>query len=192
MNKLLLASNNAGKIKELKAMLPLIEVFGLKDLGIEIDVVEDKKTFEGNALKKAQEIGVQYPDYWVLADDSGLCVDALNGAPGIYSARYAGEPSDSEKNIAKLLSELENETNRSAHFICVLAFYRDGLSYLFDGKVHGTIALNKSGVEGFGYDPVFIPKGYSKSYAELDAAVKKQTSHRSIAMQKLLAFLNDD
>lgn len=192
MNKLLLASNNAGKIKELKAMLPDVEVFGLKDLGIEIDVVEDKETFEGNALKKAQEIGDHYPEYWVLADDSGLCVDALNGAPGIYSARYAGEPSDSDKNMIKLLSELENETNRSAHFICVLAFYREGLSYLFDGKVHGTIASSKSGAEGFGYDPIFIPDGYATSYAELDVSVKKATSHRAKAMQKLMVFLNDD
>tara|TARA_R110001592_G_scaffold363221_3_gene681776 strand:- start:171799 stop:172377 length:579 start_codon:yes stop_codon:yes gene_type:complete len=192
MSKILLASNNQGKIAEIKALLPQYEVFGLKDIGVDIDVVEDKDSFEGNALKKAQEIGDAYPEYWVLADDSGLCCDALDGAPGIYSARYAGENANSEDNMAKLLNELGGNENRSAYFICVLAFYRKGLSYLFDGKVHGTIALAKSGNKGFGYDPLFIPEGYTETFADLPSTVKKEVSHRAKALEKLMAFLKDD
>ncbi len=192
MSKILLASNNQGKIAEIKALLPQYEVFGLKDIGVDIDVVEDKDSFEGNALKKAQEIGAAYPEYWVLADDSGLCCDELDGAPGIYSARYAGENANSEDNMAKLLNELGGNENRSAYFICVLAFYRKGLSYLFDGKVHGTIALAKSGNKGFGYDPLFIPEGYTETFADLPSTVKKEVSHRAKALEKLMAFLKDD
>ena len=192
MSKILLASNNQGKIAEIKALLPQYEVFGLKDIGVDIDVVEDKDSFEGNALKKAQEIGAAYPEYWVLADDSGLCCDALDGAPGIYSARYAGENANSEDNMAKLLNELGGNENRSAYFICVLAFYRKGLSYLFDGKVHGTIALAKSGNKGFGYDPLFIPEGYTETFADLPSTVKKEVSHRAKALEKIMAFLKDD
>jgi XTP/dITP diphosphohydrolase len=192
MSKILLASNNQGKIAEIKALLPQYEVFGLKDIGVDIDVVEDKDSFEGNALKKAQEIGEAYPEYWVLADDSGLCCEALDGAPGIYSARYAGENADSEDNMYKLLNELEGNENRSAYFICVLAFYRNGLSYLFDGKVFGTIAKGKSGNKGFGYDPLFIPEGYSETFADLPSRVKKEVSHRANALDKLMTFLNDD
>lgn len=192
MSKILLASNNHGKIAEIKALLPQYEVFGLKDIGVDIDVVEDKDSFEGNALKKAQEIGDAYPEYWVLADDSGLCCEALDGAPGIYSARYAGAKANSEDNMAKLLTALEGNENRSAFFMCVLAFYRSGLSYLFDGKVYGTIAKKKSGEKGFGYDPIFIPEGYSETFADLPSTVKKEVSHRANALVKLMAFLNDD
>ena len=192
MSKILLASNNQGKIAEIKALLPQYEVFGLKDIGADIDVIEDKNSFEGNALKKAQEIGAAYPDYWVLADDSGLCCEGLNGAPGIYSARYSGADATSESNMKKLLQELDGKENRSAYFVCVLAFYRKGLSYLFDGKVHGTIAAAKSGNKGFGYDPLFIPEGYSETFADLPSTVKKEVSHRAKALEKLMAFLNDD
>lgn len=192
MSKILLASNNQGKIAEIKALLPQYEVFGLKDIGADIDVIEDKNSFEGNALKKAQEIGAVYPDYWVLADDSGLCCEGLNGAPGIYSARYSGADATSESNMQKLLKELDGKENRSAFFVCVLAFYRNGLSYLFDGKVHGTISLAKSGNKGFGYDPLFIPEGYSETFADLPSTVKKEVSHRAKALEKLMAFLNDD
>lgn len=192
MNKLLIASNNAGKVNEIKSMLPHLQVFSLKDAGIDVDVVEDKDSFSGNALKKAQEIAKLHPEYWVLADDSGLCCNALNGAPGIYTARYAGENATNADNIEKLLKALKDENDRSAHFFCALAFCRDGLSYVFEGKVDGQIAHKIEGDGGFGYDPVFIPTTYQNTFAELDSGIKKKISHRNEALKKFMAFIADD
>ena len=130
-----------------------------------------------------------HPGISIIADDSGLCVDALDGAPGVYSARYSGPDATSEKNNLKLLESLKGVENRAAHFVCVLALMHNGLEYVFEGKVQGTIATSLSGSEGFGYDPLFIPEGYDKSFADLDPAIKKEISHRANAVKQLKNFL---
>lgn len=186
---LLCASNNQGKIKEFVAMFSGFNVLALKDLNINVDIPEDGKTFMDNALIKLRYLAKLHPGISIIADDSGLCVDALDGAPGVYSARYSGPDATSEKNNLKLLESLKGVENRAAHFVCVLALMHNGLEYVFEGKVQGTIATSLSGSEGFGYDPLFIPEGYDKSFADLDPAIKKEISHRANAVKQLKNFL---
>ena len=169
-----------------------IEILSLSDIGCDVDIPETADTLEGNALLKAQYV---YDHYHMscFADDSGLEVDVLNGAPGIYSARYAGRAHDSEANMTKLLAELEEKNNRHARFRTVIALLleNDGVAeeHLFEGIVNGTIIRERRGTAGFGYDPIFQPEGYESTFAELGAEIKNKISHRAKAVEKLAAFM---
>lgn len=201
MKKLILASNNAKKVKEIKEILEglPIEVKSLKDEGIDIDVVEDGKTFEENAKKKAKEIyefllSKGKKDFIVLADDSGLEVDYLNGEPGIYSARYSGEHGNDDKNNEKLLENLEGvpKEKRGAQFVCQLSLFTDkGEYYTVRGEVRGFIIESIQGKGGFGYDPLFFYEPFNKTFGELEAEEKNKISHRGIALIKLKDTLID-
>ena len=201
MKKLILASNNAKKVKEIKEILEglPIEVKSLKDEGIYIDVVEDGKTFEENAKKKAKEIyefllSKGKKDFIVLADDSGLEVDYLNGEPGIYSARYSGEHGNDDKNNEKLLENLEGvpKEKRGAQFVCQLSLFTDkGEYYTVRGEVRGFIIESIQGKGGFGYDPLFFYEPFNKTFGELEAEEKNKISHRGIALIKLKDTLID-
>lgn len=195
MKKLVLASNNLKKIKEIKEILSGLEfeVYSLNDMGIDIEVVEDGTTFEENARKKAIEIYDYLKekgenDFLVLSDDSGLEVDCLNGAPGVYSARYAGEPSDSAKNNEKLLANLKDVPweKRGGSFVCHISLIDDrGISYDAEGIVRGIVTKELRGKDGFGYDPLFYIEKYKKTFGEIQSDEKNKISHRSIALGKV-------
>ena len=192
MKKLVLASNNAKKMKELNALLaPLgFEVIPQGQLGIP-EAEEPHCTFVENALAKARHAS-QLSGLPALADDSGLCVAALSGAPGVYSARYAGEPKSDARNNAKLLADLAGQNDRRAHFACVLVLVRaadDPQPIIAEGEWHGEILTAQRGTDGFGYDPLFYVPTHCQTAAELDGAIKNQLSHRGQAMQKLIARL---
>ena len=187
--QLVFASNNKNKIQEIQQLLPSsIEILSLEDIGCLEDIPETSNTIEGNAILKANYVTKKY-GYNCFADDTGLEVDSLEGKPGVYSARFAGEPSNSEKNIQKILSELENKTNRKAQFRTVICLNIDENQYLFEGTCKGEILTRKQGGKGFGYDPIFKPEGYSTSFAEMSSEEKNKISHRGIAIQKLVQFL---
>ena len=199
--KIVFATNNNHKLSEIRSILgESIEVLSLKDIGCDVDIPETGKTLEENALQKAQYV---YDHYHMdcFADDTGLEVDALDGAPGVYSARYAGEGHDSEANMSKLLKELGENNNRKARFRTVIALIqkRDvcpcGCTSIkeihrFEGIVEGEIIRERRGGEGFGYDPIFQPEGYDKTFAELGMDIKNQISHRARAVAKLCEFLS--
>jgi XTP/dITP diphosphohydrolase len=192
MKKLVLASNNAKKMKELNALLaPLgFEVIPQGQLGIP-EAEEPHCTFVENALAKARH-AAQLSGLPALADDSGLCVEALGGAPGVYSARYAGEPKSDARNNAKLLADLAGQSDRRAHFACVLVLVRaadDPQPIIAEGEWHGEILTAQRGADGFGYDPLFYVPTHCQTAAELDGAIKNRLSHRGQAMQKLIARL---
>ena len=192
MKKLVLASNNAKKMKELNALLaPLgFEVIAQGELGIP-EAEEPYCTFVENALTKARH-AAQASGLPALADDSGLCVAALGGAPGVYSARYAGEPKSDARNNAKLLADLTGQSDRRAHFACVLVLVRsadDPQPIIAEGEWHGTILEAQRGADGFGYDPLFYVPTHCQTAAEMDGAIKNQLSHRGQAMQKLISRL---
>ena len=197
MIKIVLASRNRHKLKELQALLGEsiegIEILSLDDVGLMEEIVEDGETFEENALIKAKYAAKS--GYIGIGDDSGLTVDALGGAPGVYSARYAGPDKGSEANMTKLLAELEaaaakgGEISRKARFRTVVALILEGEMHLFNGVLEGEIALHRSGSEGFGYDPIFIPDGYTKTLAEISLDEKNAISHRGKAMRALAEFL---
>ena len=187
--KLVFATNNLNKLKEVQEMLPKsIELLSLKDINCFDDVEETEKTLEGNAKLKANHITKNF-NYNCFADDTGLEVDSLHGKPGVYSARYAGEPRNSGKNMQKLLSELENKTNRKAQFRTAICLNIDKQQFVFEGVCKGEITMNKQGNEGFGYDPIFKPVGYKESFAEMSSIDKNKISHRGLAIQKLVKFL---
>jgi XTP/dITP diphosphohydrolase len=187
--KLIFATHNANKLKEVKSLVPTsIELLNLDDINFTAEIEETETTIEGNALLKAKTI-YEKTGFNCFADDSGLLVDYLNGAPGVYSARYAGEPKNDENNLQKLLHELKSTENRKAHFKTVMALIVNGKEYLFEGIINGEIINEKRGNHGFGYDPIFIPNGYTKTFAEMDSETKNAISHRGIALQKLLMFL---
>lgn len=187
--KLVFASNNANKITEIRAMLPDdIEILSLADIGCDEDIPETAATIEGNAILKANYVTEKY-GYDCFADDTGLEVDALNGAPGVYSARYAGDQRNSDDNIDKLLHELASHSNRDAQFKTVIALNIKGEQHLFTGIVRGSITLGRSGSNGFGYDPVFKALGYDVTFAEMPMAQKSRISHRGLATAELVAFL---
>lgn len=189
--KLVFASHNTHKIEEIKRLLPnTIEILSLTDIGCVVDIPETAATIEGNAKMKADYIKRHY-GYDCFADDSGLEVDALQGAPGVYSARYAGEEKDDLKNMNKLLREMEPHVNRNANFKTVIALHFQGEEQIFTGTVHGEILREAKGTNGFGYDPVFQAQGMDKSFAELSLEQKSQISHRGQAVQLLLNFLKD-
>lgn len=190
MRAIVFATNNAHKLEEVQKALPSIEVKSLKAVNFEGEIPEDHETLEENSAQKADFI-TEYTGLDCFADDTGLEVEALNGAPGVYSARYAGEHGNSEANMEKLLSELEGNSNRNAQFRTVVTLNLDGKQYQFEGICKGTITTEKHGDKGFGYDPIFIPEGYSKTFAELDMSVKNAISHRGLAVQKLVDFLNE-
>lgn len=187
--KLLFATHNKNKLSEVKALMPNnIDLIGLSDLNFHEDIAETESTIEGNASLKSQSI-YKITGINCFSDDSGLLVDALNGEPGVHSARYAGEHKNDEDNIQKLLRELTGKENRKAHFKTVMSLIIDGQEYLFEGKIYGNITTEKRGANGFGYDPVFIPDGYTKTFAEMAKEEKSSISHRGIALKQLIAFL---
>lgn len=192
MNKkttIIIASNNTGKIKELQQMLgDLYEVKGMREAGFNLNPEENAPDFKGNALIKAEALS-QLTDSIVVADDSGLCCEALNGAPGVITARYAGENATNEENVKKLLSDLKGIKNRKAYFVCSIALIRNKLPYIFEGKVDGEITEKITGEGGFGYDPVFKPIGWDKTFAESTATEKNAISHRANAVKKMVQFL---
>lgn len=185
--KIFLATGNKHKIDEIKAIfsnIENVEILSIKD-GIEIpEVVEDGETFEANSAKKALEIA-KFTGMITIADDSGLCVDALNGAPGVYSARYSGENATDESNNAKLMEVMKNETNRKCHFVSVITLGKpDGRVYSFRGEIEGELLYEPKGKDGFGYDPYFYVEEYKKSLAEMPE-IKNKISHRANALKKL-------
>ena len=191
MRKLVFATNNAHKLEEIRAILgDKVEVLSLKDIQCDVDIPETAATLEGNAVLKAEYI---YRHYGLdcFADDTGLEVEVLNGAPGVYSARYAGgEGHDSEANMRKLLAEMEGKTNRKAQFRTAICLIEGGAEHLFEGVVKGEIIEEKRGASGFGYDPVFMPEGYTETFAEMGSEEKNRISHRARAVQALCAYLN--
>ena len=189
MKQIVFATNNEHKLAEVRQIIGnSIEVLSLNDIGCDVDIPETGETLEDNAQLKAQYVFDHY-HIDVFADDTGLEVDALNGAPGVYSARYAGDGHDSEANMTKLLNELGENNNRRARFRTVIALILQGQVYEFEGIVNGEIIRERKGGEGFGYDPIFRPDGYDQTFAELGADIKNQISHRARATAKLCHFL---
>lgn len=189
--KIVFATNNGNKIKEIQSMLPeSIEIVSLESIGCQEEIPETADTIEGNAVLKANYVTEKY-GYDCFADDTGLEVEALNGEPGVYSARYAGEQKSAEDNMDKLLVNLENSANRNAHFKTVIALNLKGEQHLFTGIAQGVITLGKSGNQGFGYDPIFRPNGYEETFAQLSLETKNAISHRGKATRELIVFLNE-
>ncbi len=186
--ELIFATHNNNKVKEVAQILPsYLSMKSLTDIGFFDEIEETGKTFEENALLKAKII-FEKTGKNIFADDSGLVIEALNGAPGVYSARYAGTGKD-EDNIAKALKELDGKTNRKAYFISIFCLILNGKEYFFEGRIDGTISTEILGENGFGYDPIFIPDGFSKSFAQMSAEEKNAISHRAKAVEKLNNFL---
>ena len=187
--KLVFASNNKNKIQEIQALVPnSIQILSLEEIGCTEDIPETADTIEGNAILKANYVTEKY-GYDCFADDTGLEVDSLNGAPGVYSARYAGEQKDANDNMDKLLDELKGKSNRKANFKTVIALNLNGKQNLFTGIIDGKIIEEKIGTNGFGYDPIFVADGFDKTFAELTMEEKSTISHRGIASRKLIDFL---
>jgi XTP/dITP diphosphohydrolase len=187
--EIIFATNNLNKIREINNILgKSFEILSLKDINLEEDIPENETTLEGNALYKARHV-FSVTGTTVFADDTGLEVEALNGRPGVHSARFAGKNKDSEANIDKLLTLLENETNRNARFRTVIALIYENKEYFFEGIVKGKIINERRGSEGFGYDPVFIPENKSLTFAEMKLEDKNKISHRAIAFENLREFL---
>ena len=185
------ATNNENKLREIKNKLgEAYEIISLSDLGHTEELPETHNTLEGNSLEKAQFIHEKY-QVNCFADDTGLLVEALNGEPGVNSARYAGPAKSSEDNIHLLLGKLEGHQNRKAKFITVITLIFDGKTHQFSGEIEGVITKERSGTNGFGYDPIFIPNGWQNTFAELDLEEKNKISHRSIAVEKLVDFLKE-
>lgn len=189
MKKIVFATNNAHKLQEVSDILEdKIQIMNLKDIHCEEEIPETSDTIEGNAYQKANYI---YEHYHVdcFADDTGLEVEALNGAPGVYSARYAGPQHNSKDNIRKLLTDMQDIENRTAQFRTAIVLILDGKIHLFEGTIKGTIIRSERGSGGFGYDSVFVPDGFEKTFAELGEEIKNKISHRAIATKKLVKFL---
>jgi len=187
--KLVFASNNKNKIKEIQLLVPtFIQILSLEDIGCTEEIPETTDTIEGNSILKANYVTEKY-GYDCFADDSGLEVDALNGEPGVFSARYAGEPKNDDNNMNKLLSNLKDKTNRKANFKTVICLNYKGKQHLFTGIINGKIIDEKIGDNGFGYDPIFVANDYTKTFAELSIEEKSNISHRGIAVKQLIEFL---
>jgi XTP/dITP diphosphohydrolase len=187
--KIVFASSNKNKIREIQALLPsTIEIISLEDIGFFDEIPETATTIEGNAILKANFITEKF-GLNCFADDSGLEVAALNGEPGVYSARYAGDSKNDALNTSKLLENLGNNSNRKANFKTVIALNMEQNQFLFTGIIEGTIAHSAKGTNGFGYDPIFIPTNFDQTFAEMPFEEKSKISHRAIATQKLIQFL---
>ncbi len=190
--KILFATGNQHKVDEVQHLLGnAFEIVTPAQLGYTADIPETGDTLEANALQKARFINEEF-SLSCFADDTGLEVDVLNGAPGVYSARYAGEEKSSLKNMQLVLEKMKGTTNRAARFRCVIALIFDNKEYLFEGKVEGEILTEPHGSGGFGYDPIFRPAGYDCSFAEMSMDEKNKLSHRALAVQKLVAFLQNN
>lgn len=191
MKNIILATHNAHKVEEMSAILgDAFNIESLDDLEFTQEIPETGLTFQANAKQKANFVYQQFQRD-CMADDTGLEVEALHGEPGVYSARYAGEPANSENNIAKLLSELKGKTNRKAQFRTVIALIYDNKTYFFEGSISGEITESPRGTNGFGYDSIFMPEGYEQTFGELDAEIKNTISHRGRAIEKLVKFINE-
>jgi len=189
--KLVFSTNNPNKLKEVQEMLPKsIQLLSLRDINCFDEVEETENTLEGNAKLKANYITANF-EYNCFADDTGLEVESLDGKPGVYSARFAGEPANATNNMNKLVDELNDKTNRKAQFRTAIALNLNGKQFLFEGICKGEILTEKQGENGFGYDPIFKPNGFDKSFAEMNAETKNKISHRGIAIQKLVEFLKN-
>lgn len=189
MKTLVFATNNKHKLHEVKALLDgVVEIKSLADMGLEGDIPETADTLQGNALQKAQWVW-ERTHLDCFADDTGLEVDALDGAPGVYSARYAGEGCSFDDNINKLLNAMDGKTNRKADFRTVICLIEDGKSSYFEGRVDGTILTERYGQDGFGYDPIFMPDRFAVSFAEMPLDVKNRISHRGLAVAQLVDYL---
>jgi XTP/dITP diphosphohydrolase len=190
MKTIVFATNNSHKMEEVREIVSdKINLVSLSDIHCFDEIPETSDTLESNALQKARYIKENY-GYDCFADDTGLEVEALNGEPGVRSARYAGDEHDSDKNMEKLLRALEGKENRKAHFRTVIALICEGRTYFFEGRINGLIIREKRGCSGFGYDPVFIPEGYDKTFAEIGTDEKNKISHRAIATEKLAKWLS--
>lgn len=189
---LIFATNNRHKIEEVTAILDgVCNISGLKEIGCFEDIPEDMDTIRDNAMQKARFIFEKY-GFNCFADDTGLFVKSLDGEPGVYSARYAGEECDSQKNIDKLLDKLKDKKERKAFFMTVVALIIDGDEYYFEGVVNGEILSERHGDGGFGYDPVFMPEGFAQSFAQLGMDEKNKISHRALAIKAMSDFLSSD
>ena len=189
--KLVFATNNTNKLEEVQEMLPKsIQLLGLKDINCFEEIAETETTLEGNSKLKASFITDKF-SFDCFADDTGLEVESLNGKPGVYSARFAGEPYSSENNMQKLLKDLQKHKNRKAQFRTVICLHIATQEFLFEGVCKGEILTKKEGTEGFGYDPIFRPEGFSQSFATMSSLEKNRISHRGIAIKKLVDFLKD-
>jgi XTP/dITP diphosphohydrolase len=187
--ELVFASNNKHKLDEVKSVIgTTCTILSLSDIGCYDDIPEDKPDLQGNALQKAHYIYRKYRRD-CFSDDTGMEIEALDGRPGVYSARYAGNQCSFEDNMNKVLHEMQHHTNRKACFRTVVALIMEGKEYLFEGRVDGMILCEKHGQQGFGYDPIFQPLGYDVSFAEMDMETKNAISHRGRALEKLLYFL---
>lgn len=187
--KLIFATHNHNKAHEIQAMMPEgIEVLTLDEIHCFEEIPETEKNLEGNATMKAQYIVDEF-NLNCFADDTGLEIEALNGEPGVYSARYAGESRDANANMDLVLEKMKGQSNRKAQFRTAIALYWDGEMYLFEGIVKGTILAEKRGKDGFGYDPIFEPENSEKSFAEMSLAEKNTISHRARALKKMIDFL---
>ena len=187
--KLIFATHNENKLFEVKKMISKkFKIKSLSDLGYNFEIPENEKTIKENAIFKAKFIYSKFKSN-VFADDTGLEVEALGGKPGVHSARYAGNEKDNKKNIKKLLDSIRGIENRKANFKTVISLIFKDKLYVFEGKIYGKIADEEKGLFGFGYDPVFIPNGFKKTFGELNPAIKNTISHRAIAFNKLISFL---
>lgn len=188
--KIVFATNNPNKLREIRSMVPEgIEVLSLKEIECFEELPEEQDTLQGNAWQKANHVFKNY-GYSCFADDTGLEISALNGEPGVYSARYAGPACKAEDNMAKVLKKLGATNEREASFRTVIHLILDGKDHAFEGHVDGRITREHSGVEGFGYDPIFQPEGETRTFAEMSLAEKNAISHRGRAVRKLMEFLN--
>jgi len=189
--KLCFATSNSGKLKEVRNILePEIEVTGLAELGWEGVLPETGNSFEENAMQKIQTFNEQ-TGLDGFAEDSGLVITALDGKPGLFTARYAGPQATADDNMSLVLNQLKDKDDRSAKFVAVIALMYQGHTQLFKGEIFGKVALKKSGAQGFGYDPIFIPKGYEETFADLPAKVKNEISHRKKALIQLKGYLKN-
>jgi XTP/dITP diphosphohydrolase len=187
--KLVFATNNVHKLKEARQILSdKIKILSLDDINFKSDIPEDCQTLEKNASQKSWYI-YNNTTFNCFSDDTGLEVEALNGSPGVYSARYAGEHATYDENVKKLLYEMKNQKNRKARFCTVISLIIDGIEYFFEGNINGIIIEVPKGINGFGYDPIFVPDGYNKTFAELTDEEKNKLSHRAKALQKMSDFL---
>ena len=190
MKTIVFATNNRHKLKEVREIiLDEVQIVGLSEIGCHVDIPETANTLDGNAQLKAEYV-YEHFGYDCFADDTGLEVEALNGAPGAHSARYAGDSHDTDANIEKLLHVLDGKPNRKARFRTVIALILNGRTVFFEGIIDGQIIDKKTGKNGFGYDPVFVPDGYNETFAELSADIKNEISHRALAVKKLAEYLS--
>lgn len=189
--KIVFATNNRHKLEEVRAVLgPGYELLTPQEVGVTEDIPEEQNTLEGNASQKSHYLYEKTGEN-CFADDTGLEVEALNGAPGVYSARYAGEEKNSAANMALLLENLKGVTNRNARFRTVISLILDGKEYIFEGEIRGHIVEESHGTGGFGYDPIFVPEGYTKTFAEMTPQEKNSMSHRGRAVEKLARFFRE-